>query len=77
MPPALTKAHTELDRAVDRCYRQEPFPSARDRDRVEYPFQLYEQLTAPLLPANKNQARPQSQNRRPALKHIPSPSGRG
>ena len=49
MPPALTKAHTELDRAVDRCYRQEPFPS--DRARVEYLFQLYEQLTAPLIAA--------------------------
>lgn len=51
MPPALSKAHTELDRAVDRCYRKEPFPS--DRARVEFLFQLYEQLTAPLLPATK------------------------
>ena len=51
MPPALAKAHTELDRAVDRCYRKEPFPS--DRARVEYLFQLYEQLTAPLLPADR------------------------
>ena len=48
MPPGLTKAHWELDRAVDRCYRKNPFPS--DRPRVEYLFQLYEQLTAPLLP---------------------------
>ena len=51
MPPSLSKAHTELDRAVDRCYRKEPFPS--DRARVEYLFQLYEQLTAPLLPVTK------------------------
>ena len=51
MPPALAKAHAELDRAVDRCYRKEPFAS--DRARVEYLFQLYEKLTAPLLPANK------------------------
>jgi hypothetical protein len=29
-------------------YRKEPFPS--DRARVEFLFQLYEQLTAPLLP---------------------------
>jgi len=48
-PPALTKAHTALDRAVDRCYRKEPFPS--DRARVEHLFALYEQLTAPLIPA--------------------------
>jgi hypothetical protein len=45
--PALAKANTELDRAVDRCYRKEPFPS--DRARVECLFQLYEQLTAPLI----------------------------
>lgn len=45
MPPALAKAHNELDRAVDRCYRKEPFPS--DRARVEFLFKLYEQLTAP------------------------------
>ena len=51
MPPVLAKAHTELDRAVDRCYRKEPFPS--DRARVEFLFQLYEQLTAPLIPATK------------------------
>jgi hypothetical protein len=51
MPPKLVKAHTELDRAVDRCYRAEPFPS--DRHRVEYLFALYEQLTAPLAIAKK------------------------
>jgi hypothetical protein len=49
MPPELHRAHTELDRAVEKCYRTEPFRS--DRDRVEHLFRLYEQLTAPLLPA--------------------------
>jgi hypothetical protein len=48
MPPELLKAHTELDRAVEKCYRSEPFHS--DRERVEYLFSLYEKLTAPLLP---------------------------
>jgi hypothetical protein len=48
MPPTLFKAHAELDRAVDRCYRKEPF--SNDRERVEYLFQLYEKLAAPLLP---------------------------
>lgn len=48
MPPALAAAHTALDRAVDRCYRSEPFPS--DRARVEHLFSLYEKLTAPLIP---------------------------
>ena len=46
MPPKLVKAHAELDKAVDRCYRPDPFPS--DRHRVEFLFTLYEQLTAPL-----------------------------
>jgi hypothetical protein len=48
MPPALAKAHAELDRAVEKCYRPEPFDS--DRQRVEFLFALYEKLTAPLLP---------------------------
>jgi hypothetical protein len=48
MPGPLLRAHPELDRAVDRCYRPEPFPS--DRHRVEYLFALYEKLTAPTEP---------------------------
>ena len=51
MPPALVKAHADLDRAADLCYRPQPFTS--ERQRVEYLFALYEQLTAPLLPATK------------------------
>jgi hypothetical protein len=50
MPATLVKAHAALDRAVDRCYRPEPFKS--DRDRVEHLFARYEALTAPLLPAS-------------------------
>jgi len=49
MPPELHRAHTSLDRAVERCYRSEQFQS--DRELVEHLFRLYEQLTAPLLPA--------------------------
>ena len=48
MPPMLLAAHQKLDRAVERCYRAEPF--ANDQARVEFLFGLYEQLTAPLLP---------------------------
>jgi len=58
MPPALAQAHAALDRAVDRCYRDEPFRS--DRERVEYLFSLYERLTVPLLPATP---RPRRQRR--------------
>jgi hypothetical protein len=46
MPAKLAKAHTELDRTVDACYRDKPFHS--DRERVEFLFELYEKLTAPL-----------------------------
>ena len=59
MPAPLLKAHQVLDRAVDRCYRSEPFPS--DRHRVEYLFALYERLTAPLLPAAKTKRRRRSE----------------
>ena len=51
MPAPLLKAHQQLDRAVDRCYRPEPFPS--DRHRFEYLFAPYEKLTAPLVAAAK------------------------
>jgi len=48
MPSKLVKAHAELDQAVDRCYRAQPFTS--ERQRVEFLFSLYEKLTAPLIP---------------------------
>ncbi|MBI1750320.1 MAG: class I SAM-dependent DNA methyltransferase [Acidobacteria bacterium] len=51
MPPALVKAHAELDRAVDLCYRPQPFQN--DRQRVEHLFALYEKLTAPLIAPTK------------------------
>ena len=46
MPANLTKAHADLDQAVDACCRAKPFDS--DRERVEFLFALYEKLTAPL-----------------------------
>lgn len=46
MPAKLMKAHAELDRVVDACYRAKPFDS--DRERVEILFALYEKLTSPL-----------------------------
>ena len=52
MPPTLTKAHAELDKAVDLCYRKAAF--GNDRKRVEFLFQLYEKLTAPLTVKIKN-----------------------
>lgn len=47
MPPDLLKAHHVLDKAVDKCYRKEPF--ADERERIEYLFGLYEKYTSGLL----------------------------
>jgi hypothetical protein len=47
MPPKLVKAHAALDRAVDKCYRSQPF--INERQRVEFLFALYEKLTTPLI----------------------------
>lgn len=47
MPNELRKAHTALDRAVDRLYRSAKFTS--DRERAEHLLNRYEAMTAPLL----------------------------
>jgi len=47
MPPDLSKAHQALDKAVDLCYRPQPFTS--ELNRIEFLFNLYENLTAPLM----------------------------
>ena len=54
-PPALVRAHSDLDRAVDFCYRSQPFEN--DRQRVEYLFALYEKLNAPLIAPSKKSRR--------------------
>lgn len=43
MPKGLKQAHEELDRAVEQCYRLQPFTS--DTERLEYLFKLYEEMT--------------------------------
>jgi len=47
MPPKLAKAHHELDKAVDKCYRPQAFTN--ETARIEYLFDLYHQYTEPLL----------------------------
>jgi len=47
MPPALAKAHQELDKAVDLAYRPQPFAS--EAKRMEYLFELYQKYTADLF----------------------------
>jgi hypothetical protein len=44
MPAALAKAHHELDKAVDKCYRSKPFSS--EQERLTFLFELYEKLVA-------------------------------
>lgn len=44
MPKKLLDAHKELDRAVERCYRTQPFKS--DLERLEFLFELYGRYTA-------------------------------
>ncbi len=51
MPPDLVKAHKALDKAVDLCYRPQPFVS--ELNRIEYLFSLYEALSTPLLKVEK------------------------
>jgi hypothetical protein len=51
MPPQFAQAHAALDRAVDRCYRSRPFTT--ERQRVEFLFEMYSNITAPLLPARR------------------------
>ena len=51
MPPKLVKAHQELDKAVDLCYRPQAFTN--ENSIIEYLFDLYDQYTAPLLNEKK------------------------
>ncbi|MCB1560651.1 MAG: hypothetical protein KDI75_06110, partial [Xanthomonadales bacterium] len=68
MPPALVKAHQQLDRAVDAAYLAaekaagRPKPNlATDAERVAFLFQRYQAITS-LLPA----AKPKKPRRKPA-----------
>lgn len=51
MPPKLVKAHQELDKAVDLCYRPQPFTS--ETARIEYLFELYSEYTSGMFGGKK------------------------
>jgi len=51
MPPELVKAHQELDKAVDLCYRPQPF--INETKRIEFLFELYDKYTAGLFAIEK------------------------
>lgn len=42
MPNGLKQAHQELDEAIEKCYRLQPFKN--DTERLEYLFKLYEEM---------------------------------
>jgi hypothetical protein len=47
MPSVIVKAHQQLDKVVDQCYRAQPFTS--DSDRLNYLFEPYEKYTSGLF----------------------------
>jgi hypothetical protein len=51
MPPVLVKAHQQLDKAVDHCYRPQPFPN--ETKRIEYLFEFYDKYTAGMFAKEK------------------------
>jgi hypothetical protein len=51
MPPLIVKAHQVLDKAVDQCYRSQPFTS--EAKRIEFLFELYEKYTAGMFVVEK------------------------
>ena len=55
MPPALVKAHQDLDRAVDLCYRPQPF--INETKRIELLFELYDKYTSGLFKTEKKSKR--------------------
>lgn len=55
MPPQLVKAHLALDKAVDLCYRPQPFPN--ETKRIEFLFELYDKYTAGLFATEKKKGK--------------------
>lgn len=60
MPPDLVKAHQALDKAVDLCYRPQPFTS--EAKRIEFLFELYDKYTAGLFVKEKTKKKAAKQN---------------
>ena len=51
MPKKLVDAHNKLDKAVDLCYRPQPFPN--ELSRLEFLFDLYKKYTEPMYTEKK------------------------
>jgi hypothetical protein len=55
MPPELVKAHQALDKAVDLCYRPQPF--INETKRIEFLFELYDKLTSGMFGKEKKKGK--------------------
>ncbi|MCW3107998.1 MAG: methylase [Segetibacter sp.] len=55
MPPVLVKAHQVLDKAVDLCYRSNPFIT--ETKRIEFLFELYDKYTSGMFGDEKKKKR--------------------
>ncbi|MCA4900021.1 MAG: DNA methyltransferase [Bacteroidota bacterium] len=51
MPADLVRAHQDLDKFVDTCYRPQPFET--EMQRIEFLFDLYKKYTQPLFGSEK------------------------
>jgi len=51
MPPVLVKAHQALNKAVDLCYRPQPF--INETKRIEFLFELYDKYTSGMFGEGK------------------------
>ena len=51
MPPILVKAHQQLDKDVDLCYRPQPF--FNETKRIKFLFKLYDKYTVGLSEREK------------------------
>jgi hypothetical protein len=51
MPKKLVDVHKHLDKAVDLCYRPQPFPT--ELSRLEFLFDLYKKYTTPMFVEEK------------------------
>jgi len=51
MPPELVKAHQALDKAVDLCYRPQPF--INETKRIEFLFELYDKIVGGMFGGKK------------------------
>ncbi len=60
MPPVLVKAHQALDKAVDLCYRPQPF--INETKRIEFLFELYDKYTSGLFAKEKSKRKRKADN---------------